>query len=417
MIRRPALVLALLTALNLLNYLDRFVLSAVLPKVQEDLHLSNVVAGSLATVFLIGYFATSPIFGSLADAAPRGGRKRLLALGIGVWSAATVASGLVTGTASLIVARAIVGVGEASYATIAPALLDAMAPPARRGRWMAIFYSATPIGSALGYIVGGQVEHLTKSWRAAFFVAGVPGMVLALLCLLLVEPPRGEARPPARPLESARTLFAMPLFARSVLGYCAYTFAMGGFAFWAPKYIYARYGVEPGQASFRFGLVTVAAGFIGTLLGGALGDRRIRVLEGRWGPSGADRAAAVGSLEICAVSAALGAPLAAAALLAPTATGFFAWAFVCEAALFLSSGPVNIALLRSVPAALGASAMALAIFSIHLFGDLWSPPLIGWVADRAPIMWAMMGVPVANVVAAVVWWRGRGASERVIRPG
>src|SRR5580692_3158219 len=97
-IRRPTVVLALLTALNLLNYLDRFVLSAVLPKVQEDLHLSNVVAGSLATVFLIGYFATSPIFGSMADAAPEGGRKRLLALGIGVWSAATVASGLVTGT-------------------------------------------------------------------------------------------------------------------------------------------------------------------------------------------------------------------------------------------------------------------------------------------------------------------------------
>ena len=175
-IRRPTLVLALLTALNLLNYLDRFVLSAVLPKVQDDLHLSNFVGGSLATVFLIGYFATSPVFGQLADRAGAGGRARLLAAGIAVWSAATVASGLVAGTASLVAARALVGVGEASYATIAPTLLDDLAPAERKGRWMAIFYSATPIGSALGYIVGGRVESATGSWRAAFFVAGVPGI-------------------------------------------------------------------------------------------------------------------------------------------------------------------------------------------------------------------------------------------------
>jgi hypothetical protein len=204
-------------------------------------------------------------------------------------------------------------------------------------------------------------------------------------------------------------LFRIPPFARSVLGYAAYTFAMGGFAFWAPKYIYARYGVEPGQASFRFGLLTVAAGFLGTLVGGSLADARIRVLERRGGEGAADRAAIEGSLEVCALSAALGAPLAAAALFASSAQAFFAWTFPCEAALFLSSGPINVALLRSVPPALRASAMALTIFAIHLLGDLWSPPLIGWVADRAPIMWAMMGVPAANALGALLWWGGRTA--------
>ncbi|MDP9152394.1 MAG: MFS transporter, partial [Myxococcota bacterium] len=91
MIGGPRAILALLTALNLLNYLDRYVLSAVLPRLQEDLHLSHFFGGSLATVFLIGYFATSPVFGNLADGAGVGGRKRLIAAGVVVWSLATVA--------------------------------------------------------------------------------------------------------------------------------------------------------------------------------------------------------------------------------------------------------------------------------------------------------------------------------------
>src|SRR4051812_40597470 len=154
MIRRPVTILWLLTGLNLLNYLDRLVLSAVLPKVQEALQIDSFVAGSLATVFLVGYFATSPIFGALAD---RGGRKGLIALGVAVWSAATFGSGLAVGAASLIGARAVVGVGEASYATLAPTIIDDMSPPDRKGRWLSVFYLAIPVGSALGYLVGGFV--------------------------------------------------------------------------------------------------------------------------------------------------------------------------------------------------------------------------------------------------------------------
>ena len=110
---------------------------------------------------------------------------------------------------------------------------------------------------------------------------------------------------------------------------------------------------------------------------------------------------------MCALSAAVGAPLAVAAFLAPSSQGFFAWAFPCEVALFLSSGPVNVALLRSVPFELRASAMALSIFAIHLLGDLWSPPLIGLVADHAPIAMAMMGVPLAFGLGALLWWSRR----------
>ena len=153
--RRAGWVLALLTGLNLINYLDRLLLSAVLPKVQAELSLSNFEGGILATVFLVGYFATSPIFGALGDRLPR---KHLIALGVAIWSLATIGSGLATGLGTLVLARALVGVGEASYATLAPTIIDDITPADRKGRALAIFYVATPIGGALGYIEGNAVS-------------------------------------------------------------------------------------------------------------------------------------------------------------------------------------------------------------------------------------------------------------------
>ena len=407
-IRGPRTILALLTALNLLNYLDRYVLAAALAGVEEDLHVSHSFAGSLFTVFLIGYFVTSPIFGILSDRAGPGGRKALMAIGIALWSAATIATGLAHGRFQLMAARAFVGIGEASYVTIAPTLIDEIAPANRRGRWLSIFFTAIPVGSALGYLLGGAVEHATGSWRSAFFVAGVPGLLFAAICLLIAEPPRapdaGPYRTPAKDRmgellgEPARQLWRQPLYVNACAGYCAYTFAVGGFAPWAPLYLHAQYGIEKGSASFVFGLVTVAGGLVGTLFGGWLGDRAAR---GRTDDESVARAA----LRVCLLSAGLGAPLAAAAIAAKTATGFYALVFPCEIAIFLNNGPFNVAILRSVPSGLRASAMAASIFASHLLGDLWSPPLIGFAAEHAPMAYAMLLVPIAFAVGAFVWWR------------
>jgi MFS family permease len=397
----------------------------VLPKVQEDLQLSNFLAGFLATIFLLGYFATSPIFGHLSDRGTDDGRsfrrKGLIALGIAVWSAATIASGLSRGALSLVAARALVGVGEASYATIAPTIIDDLAPPARRGRWLAIFYVAMPIGSALGYLVGGAVEK-QHGWRAAFWVAGLPGLVLALACLLIVEPPRRtRTEEPAELLKSAGLLARVPTFRRAVLGYCAYTFSVGGFAYWAPKFLYAQYAMPLASANFRFGLVTVVAGAIGTIVGGWLGDRMGRARERRFDTSAPaselstaqrDWAACDANMRICAVSAFLAAPLAAMAVLSARSGPFFGYAFLAEIGIFLSTGPVNVVLLRSVPEHLRASAMALSIFAIHLFGDLWSPPLIGLIADHAAMGVAMLLVPLGFAVALALWWAPVRLPER-----
>jgi MFS family permease len=436
-IRNPKVVLALLTGLNLLNYIDRYVMAAVLPKVQDDLQLSNFIGGSLWTIFLIGYFATSPIFGVLGDRADVGGRKRLLAVGVSIWSVATVASGLAHGTASFVAARAAVGVGEASYATIAPTLIDDIAAPAQRGRWMATFSAALPIGSALGYVVGGAIEH-SHGWRAAFFVAGGPGLLLALLCLLIAEPfRRDSATPTPTPtptrhnrailLSSARSLMRLPLYRDTVLGYCAYTFAIGGFGYWAPKYLHARYGMDAGHASVTFGLLTVIGGFVGTVAGGWLADRWVRRQTGRNANlagsalevSAADATATGANLAVCALGVGLAAPLVAAAIAADSARTFFVLLIPCEIGLFLSNGPVNVAILRSVPPEMRATAMALAIFAIHLFGDLWSPPLIGLAADHAPMAWAMMAAPLLFAVAGFIWGRGaaRARGPRTLQRG
>lgn len=407
MIRRPATILALLTALNLLNYLDRLVVSAVLPRVEAELDLTHFYGGLLATIFLLGYFVTSPLFGTLAD---RGARKKLIAFGVLVWSLATLASGLAIGAASLMIARAFVGVGEASYATLAPTIIDDVSPPEKKGRWLAIFYVASPVGAALGYLVGGFVEK-RWGWRSAFFVAGGPGILLAFACLFIVEPARRLAREKVRLLESLSTLWNVLLYRRGVLGYCAYTFAVGGFSYWAPSFLNKTFKMELATANFRFGVITVVAGALGTAIGGAWSDRMQRrttsVLERAslvTPESPSERRVVMGLLRICALGSLVGAPFAVVCFVAPTASVFFVAVFFCEMALFVATSPINAVILRSVPTEIRASAMALCIFAIHLLGDLWSPPFVGMLADHLPMTMAMMSLAVAIAVSSFLWW-------------
>ncbi|MBS2015128.1 MAG: MFS transporter [Deltaproteobacteria bacterium] len=402
MIKSPRLILAFLTGLNLLNYLDRLVVSAVLPKIQDELVLSNFVGGLLATIFLIGYFVTAPAFGSLGD---RVARKWLIALGVVVWSAATCASGLATSAWGLLVARAFVGIGEASYATLAPTIIDDITPPQKKGGALAVFYSATPIGAALGYLVGGFVE-ARWGWRAAFFVAGGPGLVLALVCLLMHEPERTVSKEKPDIKRDFGTLYGTTLYRKGVLGYCAYTAAIGAFSYWAPKFLYARYGMPLKVANFKFGVVTVVAGALATAIGGKWADR-VRSKAEKSAPADVDDETVRGLLRICAIGSAIGAPLAVACFLSSSPDLFFILVFADILALFLCTSPINAVILRAVPPELRASAMALSIFAIHVLGDLWSPPLVGLLADHLPIALAMMTLPVAIGASAWLWWPRR----------
>jgi MFS family permease len=227
----PAWILFILTGLNLFNYVDRFVLSAVLTPLQKDLGINDGQAGRLMTAFMIGYFFTSPFFGWLGD---RYSRKWLIAAGIFVWSLGTILTGFAATFAMMIAFRVLVGLGEASYATISPSLISDSYGPAKRNNALTIFYVAIPVGAALGTIIGGLIA-AKWGWRHAFIWVGAPGLFLALVLLPFAELKRGQSE--GKTVEAAKrpsvrdivNLFRIREYMLVVLGYTAYTFALGAF--------------------------------------------------------------------------------------------------------------------------------------------------------------------------------------------
>src|SRR5881296_1320284 len=396
--------LGVVTILNFLNYIDRFILAAVLPRVKSELVLTDFQLGLLANVFLVTYFVTSPLFGALGD---RLSRPRLMSAGVTVWSMATAAAGFTADFVQLLIARAWVGIGEAAYATISPALLSDYFPRSQRGRAFAVFYVAIPVGSAAGFLLGGTLER-AFGWRAAFYAVGLPGIVLALLALRVPDPGRGATEEPSSlgrgrrdsqqadaPGEgfSTRTLsdlFRNKAYVGTVLGYAAYTFALGGLAFFMPTYFERVRGLELARADFIVGSVTVLAGLSGTFLGGYLGDCiAARVQYGQLWLSG-----------LSSIAAVVPAWLALTVESSPT---YIVWFFLAEFLLFLSTGPVNVMIVSVVPPAARSRAMAVSIFTIHLFGDAISPPIIGWLADTHGLARAVLIVPVAIGISGFVW--------------
>jgi len=384
--------LAVVTLLNFLNYIDRYILAAVLPRMQSELGLTNTQAGLLATAFLVAYFTTSPIFGVLGD---RLSRTRLMALGVSAWSVATAATGIMQSFGQLMSARSFVGIGEAAYATISPALLSDYFRRSQRGRAFAIFYVAIPVGAAVGYLLGGWIEP-TLGWRAAFYVVGLPGIVLALLALTVTDPPRGATEEAAGAATSQPIAVTLRGFAQNgayigtVLGSAAYTFAVSGLAFWMPEYLLRVRGVNLSSANFMVGSVTVVAGLGGTFVGGYLGD----LLSGRMKH---------GHLWISGLSSIAAIVPTWFALTVGSAPGYVVWLFVAEFLLFLSTGPVNVAIVSVVPIGARAMAMAVSIFTIHLLGDAISPPIIGVLADISSLARAVLIVPAAVAVSGLLW--------------
>ena len=408
MIRGRLAILTLLTALNFVNYMDRAVIAAVLLPMKGELALSNLEAGLLNTAFLIGYFMTSPLFGARAD---KSARKRLIALGVVIWSLATIASGLATGFWTLLAARVVVGVGEASFTVLAPTVIDDVTPAGAKGKALAVFFLAIPLGYAMGYILGGTISH-HWGWRSAFFIVGGPGILLALACLLIVEPPRKLLDAKARLVDGLREIALLPLFRRAVLGYCVYTAGVAGFSYWAPSFLLERFHqLNDETANFWFGIVLIAAGAIGTFIGGHWLDRALRALPQAAPDAPHDapehKAAVNAALRVCATGMIIAAPLAVVCFLVPSPALFFAFAFIVEIGLFLSTSPVNLAVLRAVPVERRASAMAAMVFSIHLLGDLWSSAALGLLQDLLPLMIAMMALPLTFAWSAYTWWPRR----------
>jgi MFS family permease len=439
--------LTLLLLINLFNYIDRQVLSATIPKIEQQLlprpfgSAAQAAIGSglvviedkvlpigpggtnkgrlglLTTAFIVAYMLTAPLFGWLAD---HMARWHLVGLGVILWSVASGASGLagtfaeepwsltgpglVIGTFGFLLAtRCFVGVGEAAYGPVAPAMLSDLYPIRMRGYIMSWFYVAIPVGSALGFVLGGQMaQHF--GWPWAFYAVVPPGLLLGLICFCMPEPPPGASDlgdVPARKatIKDYAILLKTPSYVFACLGMAAMTFAMGGIAAWMPDYVHSyRQAGELGEVSTIFGIIVVVSGLAATVLGGLAGDWLLKYHSG-----------AYFLVSGCAMLIAF--PLFLAALWTPFP---YAWGliFLTCFCLFFNTGPTNTILANVTHPSIRTAGFALNILVIHVLGDAISPPIIGWIADtyardgKADMNAGFLAVSFTILLGGILWLIG-----------
>lgn len=385
--------LGLLLAINLFNYIDRQILAAVEPDIRAAFFGANdpyamTKTGLLGTAFLITYMFAAPVLGLLAD---RISRWIIVGSAVVLWSLASGASGLATTFSMLVATRVFVGIGEAGYGPAAPTVLSDLFAVEKRGRILAIFCAAIPVGSALGYVIGGLVgAHL--GWRWAFYLVVPPGVLLGLLCFWQRDP-RVAADHVAQ--KAARRKFSdyVRLFqTRSYLINCVaqtlMTFAAGGLGYWVPAYLRYR-NQSPAAGMTTFGLITVVAGLTSTLLGGVIGDRlRSRVSGSYFWVSG------IGMI--------IGCPMFVLSLYVPFPAAWIAM-FVAIFFLFLNTGPSNTAIANVSLPSVRATAFAVNILLIHFFGDVQAFWMIGYVADQTNMHIAFLFVSAVILASGLVW--------------
>jgi len=380
--------LGLLLTVNLLNYIDRQALFAVFPLIKIDLKLSDTSLGFLGSAFMVSYICLAPLFGWLGD---RWSRTRLAAGGLVVWSVATALSGFSTGYRTLLAARATVGVGEASFGTVSPGLVADYFPKERRGRVLAWFYVAIPVGSALGYLLGGVLGQ-RYGWHAAFLLVGIPGLLLAIPIALLRAPPRGgDAAPQVAAGKASAAyadLFRTRSFVWNTIAMAAMTFAIGGLAQWLPSFLHRVHSLDVAKGNTLFGATTVLAGILGTLVGGWLGDC--------W-----QKKSGKGYLLISGWGFLIGAPFAVWALVAPGLTSCISAIFIAEFFLFLNTGPLNTVIINVTRPEVRAMAFAVNIFFIHALGDAVSPSILGWLSDQWGLRRALLITPGVMALAGM----------------
>jgi MFS family permease len=379
----------------LVNYLDRQVLYILLPQVQTDLRLKDFEAGRLASAFMFVYMLAAPPIGYFAD---KHGRKFWIALGVGLWSLATMASGLATTFTALFLARAAVGIGESCYGAISPSFVAEHFPSEKRGSVLAWFSMAIPVGSALGYVVGGVLgQHW--GWRNAFYVVGLPGLILAYLASRLKEPPRTIESAPSSAFTSYRGLFRIPSFNFVTLAMAAMTFSLGGYAVWMPSFFHRAWGLDLSQAGQMFGGITVVSGLLGSLAGGWLADRVLKFNS---------RAHVL----ISGLGLMLGMPVAMIALVAKSFHAAAAALFVAEFFLFLNMGPLNAVIVAVTELKSRSMAFAANILVLHALGDAVSPMIIGAASDKWGLQAALIGASLPLGISGALCFLGMAHYDR-----
>lgn len=399
---RPYALLALLTALNFLNYIDRYVLPAVQEMIKSEFKVSDRDLGWLTGAFFVCYMIAAPVIGYLGD---RVQRRAIVIGGALLWSGATLLTAVTFTYRELLVRHVLVGIGEASFVAIAPALIADSFPEYKRGRMMAIFYMAIPMGTALGYLLGGWLG-AAHGWRMPFLVGAAPGVVVALLMFLVPEPPRGAADMLAETAErgTLRGLFSNKAYWTATLGMAFMTFGVGALSNWMPTFLIRVRGMTVFHASLVFGVFTLLTGFGATLSGGWLGDRVLRRTHTAY-------------YLVSAIGLALGVPAMIAAIWV-TGRGMLPSIFIAEFLLLLNTGPLNAAVVNSVSGRIRSTAVAINLLTIHLLGDASSPVLVGIISDKTgSLQTAFIAPIVAVALSVVVLLAGMKYAPRLPQPG
>lgn len=389
--------LGLFLAVNLLNYIDRQVLYAVFPLIKRALNLSDTSLGLLGSSFMVVYMITAPVFGWLGG---KSSRVRLAASGLGVWSLATMFAGITASYNQLLAARSLVGIGEASFGTVAPGILSDYFPQEKRGRILSWFYLAIPVGSALGYLLGGVIGE-RFGWQSAFLMVGAPGLLLVLPLAFLKTVEHQKEQDSSG--SSYLLLFKNRSFVLNTLAMTAMTFAMGGMAQWMPTFLNRVHGLGVERGNLLFGGLTVIAGIIGTLAGGWLGD-----FFQKKRPDGYLLVSGWGFI--------LGIPAALLAMTTSDLNSCLGGMFLAEICLFLNTGPLNTVIVNVTRHDMRAMAFAANILVIHALGDAISPAFIGFLSDRFGLARALMSTVIAIMLAAVFCFLcGRSVEKDVVR--
>ncbi len=374
--RWARLTFVVLFLMNMLDYVDRWALSGVAEEIKKEMKISDALVGSLNMYFLISYSIISPFMGWAGD---RFRRTWLLAAGVGVWSLATVGTGLARDFNHLRLARAFLGIGEATYGVLAPTILMDLFPRERRARVLSAFYLAMPIGYALGVILGGRIAVATGNWRLAFFIVGAPGFLAAIAALFLPEPIRGTSEgvdpEKLKAKEKAgasaadyRDLAVNSSYTYVVFGLSAYTFAFGGMAYWLPSYLQRVHGWTKAEAVDRLGITGLLAAIVGMAGGGWIADKLAKT-----NPKAL--------FTVSGTSMLLAVPCILLGLYSKQWYLVILWLFLAQAFLFANTGPSNAVIANVIAPNMRATAYAISTFAIHFLGDVWSPMLMGYVSD------------------------------------
>jgi MFS family permease len=387
--------LLLLLGINLFNYIDRQVLAALEPEIRAAFFTASdpnamTKTGLLGSAFLVTYMLSAPILGLLAD---RMSRWIIVGSAVILWSLATGGSGLAATFGILVATRVCVGIGEGGYGPAAPTILADLFPLEKRGRIMAIFCAAIPVGSALGYVLGGAIGNY-MGWRWAFYILTPPGLLLGLFCFWQRDP-RVAAHHLVRRTKlhwaDYMRLFQTRSYRINCLAQILMTFAVGGLGYWVSAYLQYR-NQSPAMGKTIFGLITVVAGLTSTLLGGIVADKLRPKMPGSyfW-------ISGVGMLIAC--------PLFVLSLYLPFPAAWFAM-FLAIFFLFLNTGPSNTALANVSRPSVRATAFAVNILFIHAFGDVQAFWMLGFIGGHTNMHIAFLVVSGVILASGLVWLYG-----------